>query len=72
MKQEIIVNRRTARQFVADWFGFDYRRVSISGYQKDVNGMCISIQFRVNTLARMKYLARRRTASAEWELIPLP
>lgn len=72
MKSVVPITRKTARQFIADWFGFDCRRVHISGYQTDKDGNCISVQFRVNSFARLRYLARRRTAEAEWELILLP
>lgn len=66
------VDRRTARQFVADWWGFSYQRIHIMGVQTDLEGRAISIQFRIHSLARVKYLARRRDADSEWELIKLP
>ena len=72
MKSVVPITRKAARQFIADWFGFDYRRVHISGYQTDKDGNCISVQFQVNSFAQLRYLARRRTAEAEWELILLP
>lgn len=72
MDGRIQVTRHSARQFIADWFGFDFRRVHISGMQQDAEGYCTLIQFRVHSFARLRYLARRRTSSAEWELILLP
>ncbi len=73
MYGSIEVTRASARQFVADWFGFDYRRVNIHALQRDERGQCISIQFQVHSyFSRWRYLARRRCASADWELILLP
>lgn len=72
MSMTMDVTRSTARQFIADWFGFDFRRVNISGLQRDKEGRCIGIQFRVHSFYRGRYLARRRSASADWELIMLP
>ena len=66
------VDRRTARAFIADWFGFDYKKIHITGVSTDLEGRAISIQFRIHSFARIRYLARRRTADTEWELIQLP
>lgn len=68
----ITADRKGARQFIADWWGFALERINIAGLQKDRDGNVISIQFRVHSLGRNRYLARRRTAGDEWELILLP
>lgn len=66
------VTRATARQFIADWFGFNYKRVHVTALKRDEDGACIGVCFIIHSLARQRYYARRRTADAEWELILLP
>lgn len=68
----LTADRKAARQFVADWFGFAYARINITGLQRDEEGGVLSIQFRVHSVARLRYLARRRSAGSDWELILLP
>ena len=65
-------DRQAARQFVADWYGFDRRKVHIAGLQADADGNMLAVHFAVYAYTRQKYLARRRTAADEWELILLP
>lgn len=68
----LTADRKTARQFLADWFGFAYTRITVTGLQKDPEGNVVGIQFRIHSAARLRYLARRRAAGSEWELILLP
>jgi len=70
--ERVQVTRATARQFIADWFGFNYKRVHVTALKRDEDGACIGVCFIIHSLARLRYYARRRTADAEWELILLP
>lgn len=65
-------DRMAARGFIADWFGFSFGRIRIEATQRDEMGNVIAVFFRVQCAARLRYLARRLTAEAEWELTILP
>jgi hypothetical protein len=67
-----VSDRRSAQIFISSWYGFDRRKIHIAGMQLDEEGRCLGIHFMVYGYTRQKYLARRRTAAAEWELILLP
>ena len=51
--------RQDARTFLAAWFGFDRRKIHISGLKVDANGKPEVIQFLVYGFRRLHWIAYR-------------
>lgn len=65
-------DRRTARNFIADWFGFTLHRVDITRITTEPEtGRVTAVYFKVHSLGRVRYLAKRGLGD-DWQLIVLP
>lgn len=66
---------RGAQRFIADYFGFERKRIVIHGVKLDKKGEATRIQFEVRAeLAEkpLSFLAAYRADCDDWELIRLP